>query len=615
MQRAQPAPVLRSSASDAAPRLTLVAQRTAIRLFLLLSLCIGGIWFAEGRAGLLVPSDRIAYPLMMVWFLALTVLVWRRPSQLLLTQGLVTVGVGAYLVGTIGYALLVEREISLYSAASLGYWVMGAHLLLFFTWPASTAWGLSIAITLLSTLPAVVVQFEGTTMAGWSDVLWPLYINGFCAQAMLGVVLFGIARQVSQLIQLTPMRNNSPTGDAFTVNEFIAHRMRDLELARDAAEQASDAKSRFLATMSHELRTPLHGVLGAADLLRDQSTPAKQRAELIETVRRGGTHLLHLINDVLDLSRIEAGRVEIFNEGFDLNLCLAHVRDTMQPQAQAKSLKLNYRAAPKLPPFVLGDEFRLKQVLINLIGNALKFTDSGYVSLEVDYDRARSELLLRIQDTGIGIAPNELARVFDAFHQADSGSTRRFAGTGLGLAITRQLVTLMGGRIMLDSQPGVGTRVQLQLPLPVSDSPGREPMTSTVSFEADLNGVRALLVDDDPINTMIAEQMLRGVNIEVRTVHSGIAALEALAQGGFDVVLMDWLMPGMDGLEATRRMRSGLAGETARTLPVIGLTAHAFAEDRAACLQAGMDEVLVKPVSRVQLLRAVKRAVEVRARP
>ena len=310
-----------------------------------------------------------------------------------------------------------------------------------------------------------------------------------------------------------------------------------------------------------------------------------------------------------------SGRVEIFNEGFDLRTCLAHVRDTMQPQVQAKSLQLHYRTAPRLPACVHGDEFRLKQVLLNLLGNALKFTDQGSVTLEADYDHARGELLLRIQDTGIGIAPNELARVFDAFHQADSGSTRRFAGTGLGLAITRQLVTLMGGRIVLDSEPGVGTRVQLQLPLAISEAPWHDTRSSTGSFEAGLSGLRALLVDDDPINTMIAEQMLRGASMAVHTVHSGAAALEALASGGHDVVLMDWLMPGMDGLETTRRMRAGNAGDAARELPVIGMTAHAFAEDRAACLQAGMDEVLVKPVSRVQLLRAVKRAMEMRERP
>lgn len=613
MQRVQPLVPPRPAANDSSPRLTLVARRTAIWLFLVLTLCIGVLWAGEASSELIAPSDRYGYPLMMGWFVALAVLVWRRPSQLLLTQGLVTLGVGAYLVGTIGYALLVQGEITLYSASSMAYWVMSAHLLLFFTWPAVTAWRLSIAVTVLSTLPATVLQVRGSTMSGWSEVLWPLYLNGFCAQALLGAVLYGLARQLSQLIQLTPADRHA-AGEPFTVNEFIAHRMRDLELARDAAEQASEAKSRFLATMSHELRTPLHGVLGAADLLRDPATTAQQRNELIETVRRGGTHLLHLINDVLDLSRIEAGRVEIFSEGFDLQVCLDHVRDTMLPQALAKSLNLHYRLAPRLPAWVHGDEFRLKQVLINLLGNALKFTDKGHVTLEVDYDRGRSELLLRIQDTGIGIPPEELARVFDAFHQADSGNSRRFSGTGLGLAITRQLVTLMGGRIMLDSQPGVGTRVQLQLPLPVSEAPEVEAPPSTVSFEAGLSGTRVLLVDDDPINTMIAEQMLRTAKVEVRTVHSGIAALEALAQGGYDVVLMDWLMPGMDGLEATRRARSGVAGEDARELPIVGMTAHAFAEDRAACLQAGMDEVLVKPVSQAQLLRAVKRAVDSRVR-
>lgn len=602
----------RLESREPGPRLTLLAARTATWLLPALAGCLAVLWLAEWRGGVLADSDRLAYPAMMAWLLGLAALVWRRPGQLTLVQGLLTLGVSVYFVGSIAFALLVQGQISFYSAASLSYWMMSAHLLLFLTWPPATALALSTSVTLLSITPPFIVQWRGTPMPDWETVLWPLYLNGFFAQAMLGLVLFGIARQMRALLQLSTPAAGEPTDNAITVNEFIAHRMRDLELARDAAEQASQAKSRFLATMSHELRTPLHGVLGAADLLRDQSTLPAQRAELIETVRRGGTHLLHLINDVLDLSRIEAGRVEIFNEGFDLHACLGHVRDTMQPQALGKALKLVYRAAPGLPPFVHGDEFRLKQVLMNLLGNAIKFTDRGQVSLEVDYDRARSELLMRIQDTGIGIAPRELVRVFDAFHQADNGSTRRFAGTGLGLAITRQLVTLMGGRIVLDSEPGVGTRVQLQLPLPVCDAPGQEQQSSTATFDADLGGVRALLVDDDPINTMIAEQMLRSAGVHVKIVHSGQEALELLAAGGIDVVLMDWLMPGMDGLETTSRIRAGAAGERASALPVVGMTAHAFAEDRAACLAAGMDEVLVKPVSRHQLLRSVRRAVDAR---
>ena len=598
---------------EPAPRLTLLASRTAVWLLPALAACLGVLWVAEWQGGVLAASDRAAYPAMMSWLLALGLLVWRRPARLVMVQGLLTLGVGAYFVGTIAFALLVRGEISFYAAASLSYWMMSAHLLLFLTWPAATALALSTGVTLLSTLPAFVVQWQGLSVPHWEAVLWPLYLNAFLAQALLGLVLFAIARQVHALLQVSALRPGASADNALTVNEYIAQRMRDLELARDAAEQASQAKSRFLATMSHELRTPLHGVLGAADLLRDQTTQPAQRAELIETVRRGGTHLLHLINDVLDLSRIEAGRVEIFNEGFDLHACLGHVRDTMQPQALGKALKLVYRAAPGLPAHVHGDEFRLKQVLMNLLGNAIKFTDRGQVSLEVDYDRARSELLMRIQDTGIGIAPRELALVFNAFHQADNGSTRRFAGTGLGLAITRQLVTLMGGRIVLDSEPGVGTRVQLQLPLPVCDAPGQDQQSSTAAFDTGLTGVRTLLVDDDPINTMIAEQMLRSAGVHVKIVHSGQEALDVLAAGGFDVVLMDWLMPGMDGLETTARIRSGAAGERARQVPVVGMTAHAFAEDRAACLDAGMDEVLVKPVSRHQLLRSVRRAVDVRA--
>ena len=596
------------------PTITLVAHGTALWLFALAAGAVSLVWWTESALNQISSSDRCAYPLLIAWFLALVALVWQRPRHLVLAQGLGSLGLSVYFVGSVAYMLLIAESFTTYSAASMSYWLIGAHLLTFATWPLGRALGLGIAVTLLSTLPAVIVHWRGTGSPEWAQTLWPLYVNAFFAQCVMVAALFGMTRQLRKLAVLAPATDNpldDPLSQPLTVDDLTTRRLRDLELARDHAEQASQAKSHFLAVMSHELRTPLHGVLGAADLLRHPTLDEANRRELIETVRRGGTHLLHLINDVLDLSRIEAGRLELLDLPFDLRAGLAQVMETVQPLADAKALQCRLTVEEAVPRWLRGDEFRLKQVLMNLMGNAVKFTDHGHVSLALRYEPVARQLQIHIEDTGIGIERSHQALVFDAFHQADGGVTRRHAGTGLGLAITRQLVTLMRGNLTLQSEPGVGTRVTLRLPLQACEAPAQQPPNSAmVPLSAGLAGMRVLLVDDDAVNTMIASQMLESADIVVHTAVSGLDALQQLARSSFDLVLMDWRMPDMDGLEATRRLRAGEAGEQARHLPVVGLTANAYAEDRAACLAAGMDEVLVKPVGRVRLLQTVQQALE-----
>ncbi len=598
----------------ASPKITLVARGTALWLFVLIAAAAALVWWIETALGQISHSDRYAYPLLMMWFGGLAALLWRRPRALVLAQGLGSLGLGVYFVASVSYMLLVADSFTTYSAASLSYWLMGAPLLIYVTWPLWRALALSLAVALLTILPAVIVQLRGTHSAEWAQTVWPLYVNSFFAQLFMICALFGIAHQLRRLAVLTPSIDShldTPTSRPLTVDDLVSRRMRDLESARDHAEQASLAKSRFLAVMSHELRTPLHGVLGAADLLRDPTLAESNRRELVETVRRGGTHLLHLINDVLDLSRIEAGRLELLDQPFELRACLSLVMESIQPQAEAKSLQCRLTVEDSVPRWLRGDEFRLKQVLLNLMGNAVKFTDRGHVSLALRYEPVLHELHIHIEDTGIGIEREQQGLVFDAFHQADGGETRRHAGSGLGLTITRQLVSLMRGQVALQSEPGVGTRVTLRLPLRACEAPAHPPASSSmVPLSGGLAGMRVLLVDDDAVNTMIATQMLETANIVVHTAASGVDALNQLTRGGFDLVLMDWRMPDMDGLEATRRLRAGEAGEHARHLPVIGLTANAYAEDRAACLAAGMDEVLVKPVGRVRLLQTVQQALE-----
>jgi signal transduction histidine kinase/ActR/RegA family two-component response regulator len=599
------------------PMITLVARGTALWLFVLIAVTVALVWWTESALNQLSPSDRYAYPALIAWFLGLAALVRRSGRHLVLAQGLGSLGLSLYFVSSVTYTLLVAETFTTYTAASLSYWLVAAHLLIYATWSLWRALGLSLAVTLLTLLPAIIINLRGSRLPEWEHTLWPLYVNGFFAQLFVVGALFGIARQLHKLSVLAP-RTDSQLDDIssqpLTVDDLVTRRMRDLELARDEAEQASQAKSRFLAVMSHELRTPLHGVLGAADLLRDPTLPDANRHELVETVRRGGTHLLHLINDVLDLSRIEAGRLELLDQPFNLRTCLAQVMETIHPQADAKALQCRLAVDDGVPTWLRGDEFRLKQVLINLMGNAVKFTDRGHVSLALRYEAVLRELQIHIEDTGIGIERAHQTQVFDAFHQADGGVTRRHAGTGLGLAITRQLVTLMRGGMTLQSEPAVGTRITLRLPLQAAEAPNQPVASSAMaSLGGGLAGLRVLLVDDDAVNTMIAKQMLETADIEVHTASSGLDALNQLTRGGFDLVLMDWRMPDMDGLEATRRLRAGEAGERARLLPVVGLTANAYAEDRTACLAAGMNDVLVKPVGRMRLLQTVQQALEAHA--
>jgi signal transduction histidine kinase/ActR/RegA family two-component response regulator len=596
-----------------APRITLIERRATVWMFLLGVACVAAVWVAEAAFGQVAAYDRLAYPVLLGGFAVLGTWVWRRPQRAPVAQGLGSMVVAGYFVCAIAYGLLVTtHEYTVYQLGTMAFWVMGGHLLFFITWTPGRALGLSVVLALATLAPALWIKFSGQPAPpDWQDVLWPLFVNGFVAQAFFMLAMYGATLQFRKLLLLTPAQA-TPT-ETLTVDDVVSLRMRHLEEARDAAEAASQAKSRFLAVMSHELRTPLHGVLGAAELLRQPGLPPDQRMALVDTVSRGGTHLLSLINDVLDLSRIEAGRMDLDEQPYDLHECITRALEAVQTQAAAKGLALHHDISSEVPQWVLGDDFRLRQVLINLLGNAVKFTDTGSVSLhayrEDGADGRRGALVLQVVDTGIGIAEADLARVFEAFQQADSESTRRHGGTGLGLAIARQLVTMMRGQLDLKSQVGQGTQVVLRLPVQETRTPdvrSSSAMSLNGALE-DLAGVRLLLVDDDPVNTMIAEQMLVHMNAQVDVAHSGVEALERLNQSRYDAVLMDWRMPGMDGLETTRCLRRGVAGEAARHVPVIGLTANAYNEDRVACLRAGMDDVLVKPVNKLQLRLAVQR--------
>jgi len=376
---------------------------------------------------------------------------------------------------------------------------------------------------------------------------------------------------------------------------------RDLRLQHmvEQSEQASQAKSAFLANMSHELRTPMNAIMGMSGLARRKATDPV----LIDQLGKIGDasqHLLSVINDILDLSKIEAGKLEIEEAGVRIESILANVGDMLGERARAKGLELVADARP-LPPNLRGDPTRLQQALLNYATNAVKFTERGRIVLRVaPGEESESFVLLRfeVQDTGMGIAPDVQLRLFASFEQADSSISRLHGGTGLGLAITRKLAQLMGGDAGVHSVLGEGSTFWFTARL-AKGAPGVEagPSPAAVTYESvlarDYPGRRVLVVEDEPVNRELAMALLEEAGLIVDLAEDGLEAVDRIARNRYDLVFMDMQMPRLDGLDATRRIRESTP---ARALPIIAMTANAYAEDRARCLAAGMDDFITKPI-------------------
>ncbi len=407
--------------------------------------------------------------------------------------------------------------------------------------------------------------------------------------------------------------------DSRTLNETVTRQRAELRETKATAEQASRAKGEFLATMSHEIRTPMNGVLGLLQLLQvSQLDPERQ--DLVETALRSGESLLAILNGILDFSKIEAGRLDVESVPFELPVLFEDCRELLENRAVESGVDLRLQLAPGLPNTAVGDPTRLRQVLINLMGNAIKFTPGGAVTVRarIEEETAGWRLLVEVEDSGIGIPADTLPLLFHKFSQADTSTTRKFGGTGLGLAICRQLVELMQGRIEARSETGRGSVFAFELPLGMAEVSRvidiRSLRTTSGAEASDHDELHVLVVDDNPVNLKVASRMLQHLGCRVVLAETGLEALERWEEHRHSLVFLDCMMPEMDGYEAARRLCAREAALNTK-IHIVALTANASPDDHARCIESGMQEVLTKPLRLEELKRVLRehRARERRA--
>jgi PAS domain S-box-containing protein len=379
----------------------------------------------------------------------------------------------------------------------------------------------------------------------------------------------------------------------------------ELKGARHKAEESSKAKAMFLANMSHEIRTPLNGIVGMAEQLAQSQLDADQRY-FIDIMRSASSTLLSIINDVLDISKIESGKFSIETTAFNLNETIRRTLSIFGEKAKQTNISLDIELMDDRGIMHLGDPHRLSQVLFNIVGNAMKFTQAGYVRVTSHLSRGENDVCLvsfSIEDTGVGMDMAYLTKVFEAFTQEDASITRKFGGSGLGLSIARSIVHIMGGTIEIESEKGKGTRVNIRIPMRISNEKTKKDIVEMTDLQKSLKGLRILAVEDNELNRMVLQVILKKCDVVVTIAHNGQEAINLIQQQEFDLVLMDVQMPIVDGLEATKYIRD----ELKLTTPIIGLSANAMREEVEICKQAGMNDYLVKPYSERALVEVMKK--------
>jgi signal transduction histidine kinase/ActR/RegA family two-component response regulator len=425
--------------------------------------------------------------------------------------------------------------------------------------------------------------------------------------------LIGFTKRVGNgdLSQAAPVERDDEVGELATAFNHMVTKLREsydgLTVLLEKAQEASRLKSEFLANMSHEIRTPMNGIIGFTNLALETTELNEEQRDYLEMVKSSAASMMQLIDDILDFSKIEAGRLDVCPTPFSLRECVESATKTLVAAAQAKGLNLSWEVGPESPDAVVGDAFRLRQVLLNLVGNAVKFTPAGSVRVKVVTQSSPDRTLtarFSVRDTGIGIPVEKQKFIFDPFRQADGSTTRKYGGTGLGLTISARLVEIMGGRLQVESEEGRGSTFHFTCPFTMSDPAERGDQASPACSSVETAALSILVAEDNIVNQALVKALLRARGHGVTLANNGREVLSLLDGQPFDLILMDIQMPEMDGLQATAEVRQR-ERRTGEHIPIVAMTAHAMEGDRERCLEAGMDEYISKPISVKELLALI----------